>query len=104
MTDYKQVRRDRLVDLIGDYINDEDTSALTFYNEVKDEVKIWLDYHKKYMEKCESIIKLIDNKTVTDDTITFDYIGGDDVINFSGYNSPFFNTVQSSTNFDTLNY
>ena len=103
MTDYKQLRKDRLVDIIADYITDEDTSALTFYNDVKEELKTWLDYHKKHVEECETIINLIDNKTVTSDTIKFNSYN-DDVINFSGYNSPFFNSSSSVANYDALNY
>lgn len=103
MTNYKELRKDRLVDIIAEYITDEDTSALTFYNDVKDELKTWLEYHKKHVEKCETIINLIDNKTVTNDTIKFSSYN-DDVINFSGYNSPFFNSSSSVANYDTLNY
>jgi len=53
--DYKTVRRDRLVDLVGDYLSDEDTTPDQFYTEILEEVKSWVDYHEKHAAKCNAL-------------------------------------------------
>lgn len=59
MMTYQQHRKDRLADVIGEYLHDEDSSALTFYNDVMDELKIWQDYHRKYYDKINAMQVLI---------------------------------------------
>ena len=52
---YQQNRKDRLTDLIGDYITDEDTTAEDLYQDILSEVKSWLDYHENYVKKCSTV-------------------------------------------------
>jgi len=56
---YKKARRDRLVDLIGDYLTDEQTTAREFYEEVISEVQMWVDYHQKNMDRAQEFKLLI---------------------------------------------
>lgn len=56
---YDNQRKDRLSDVIGEYLNDDESSILTFYNDLQDEVQGWIDYHQKYLEKSIGILKLI---------------------------------------------
>jgi len=52
---YKQDRKDRLTDIIGDYITDEETTAEELYQDIMSEVKSWLDYHENYVKKCSAV-------------------------------------------------
>ena len=64
MDTFNQRRKDALSDIVADYLSDESTSGLTFYNDIKDEIKSWKDYHTKNLEKCNTILNLIDNTNV----------------------------------------
>lgn len=55
MMNYQQNRKDRLTDLIADYITDEDVSAEELYQDILSEVKSWLDYHENYVKKCSAV-------------------------------------------------
>lgn len=59
MDTYKSQRRDRLTDIIGDYLTDEDTSYEEFYKDLCAEVKTWSDYHKKFYDKTQRLVKLL---------------------------------------------
>lgn len=56
---YEQARRDRLSDVIGDYITDENTDAEVFYSELVQEIDGWLKYHEKFLVKSQTIKNLI---------------------------------------------
>lgn len=56
---FNQARRDRLSDIIGDYITDESTDAKTFYDELMAEISGWLEYHESYLSKCKTIKDLL---------------------------------------------
>jgi hypothetical protein len=64
METFNQRRKDALTDIVADYLSDETTSGLTFYNDIKDEIKSWIDYHTKNLEKCNTILNLIDHTNV----------------------------------------
>jgi hypothetical protein len=64
MDTFNQQRKDSLSDIVADYLSDESTSGLTFYNDIKDEIKSWKDYHTKNLEKCNTILNLIDHTNV----------------------------------------
>lgn len=64
METFNQRRKDSLTDIVADYLSDESTSGLTFYNDIKDEIKSWRDYHIKNLEKCNTILHLIDNTSI----------------------------------------
>lgn len=59
MTSYEQQRRDRLADLIGDYLTDENCSARGAYEEILAEVQGWVDYHKSNLDKVTEFQSLL---------------------------------------------
>jgi len=61
---YNKQRRDRLSDAVGDYLTDESMSPEQFYNDLKEEVQDWVDYHKKYHEKCSQFLSYIQGERV----------------------------------------
>lgn len=71
-TSYQTARKDRLADIIGDYVTDEDTSAEQFYNELVHEIEVWTEYHQKYLEKCKLLKKMVNGHRPIDrfDSVT----------------------------------
>lgn len=51
MKSYDEQRKSRLSDVISDYLNDEDKTALDFYNDLVEELDVWLSYYQKFTEK-----------------------------------------------------
>lgn len=56
---YEEARKNRLADIIGDYMGDDDASALTFYNDLNDELQTWIDYHRTAQEKATAMMTLV---------------------------------------------
>lgn len=52
--DYSSYRKDRLIDLVDDYLNDSDTTAETFVSDILDEVKSLMDYHESQLQKAST--------------------------------------------------
>lgn len=63
---YSQQRRDRLADVIGDYLTDEETSARAAYEEVLAESKGWVDYHQANLDKATEFYNLLLGHRPTD--------------------------------------
>ena len=63
-TTYESARRDRLADIIGDYITDENTSVETFYNDLISEINIWVEYYQKYLNKSTQIKNMLNKENV----------------------------------------
>jgi len=59
METYKNQRRDRLGDVIGDYLTDENTTVGEFYVELRAEIQIWIDYHRGFLKKAEEMQTII---------------------------------------------
>jgi len=59
MNTYSEQRKERLGDVVTDYITDEQVTAAEFYFDLKAEVQSWIDYHKKEMKRAEEFMKLI---------------------------------------------
>lgn len=59
MKTYSEQRKDRLADVVADYITDEQVTAAEFYFDLKAEVQSWIDYHKKEMKRAEEFMKLM---------------------------------------------
>jgi hypothetical protein len=59
METYEKQRRDRLGDVIGDYLTDEDTTAVQFFIELKQEIQEWVDYHQKFLRKAQDVQALV---------------------------------------------
>jgi len=81
-TSYETARKDRLTDIIGDYITDEDVTAEQFYSEIVSEIDVWYDYHMKYLEKCKLLKKMINAHRPVD---RFDSVTG---LTFSSGHDP----------------
>lgn len=56
---YDAQRKDRLGDIIGDYLNDEDVTPQRFYDELKEEIHFWAVYHKKFLDKATQMQDLV---------------------------------------------
>ena len=50
--------KDNIGDTIAEYLDDDNYSPLTFYNDLIDELKTWQDYHKKELEKVSAMMQL----------------------------------------------
>jgi len=59
MSTYSEQRKDRLADVVNDYLNDQDVTPAQFYFDLKAEVQSWIDYHKKEMKRAEEFMKLM---------------------------------------------
>jgi len=67
MDTYEKQRRDRLGDVIGDYLTDEDTSASQFFIELKQEIQEWADYHQKFLRKAQDLQALVNGHNLMSD-------------------------------------
>ena len=56
---YAEQRKQRLQDCVDDYLQDDEVSPLTFYNELKDCIGDVSQYHKKQVERASGLMKLI---------------------------------------------
>lgn len=50
---YSDQRRNRLADVVGDYLNDEDVTPRQFYEELLAEVDDWVHYHQRHLKKYQ---------------------------------------------------
>ena len=56
---YYNQRRDRLSDVVGDYLTDESLTAKDFYRDLMAEVQSWVDYHKKELKRASEAVSLL---------------------------------------------
>ena len=56
---YYKARRDRLSDMVMDYLGDDDTDPRRFYEELLDDVQQLVKYHQKNAAKAESFLNMI---------------------------------------------
>lgn len=56
---YHNQRRDRLSDVVGDYLTDESLTAKDFYRDLMAEVKSWVDYHEKELKRASEAVSLL---------------------------------------------
>lgn len=59
VADFDKQRKDRIGDMIGDYLNDDDFSARQSYEEIISEVDSWVQYHKKQYDKAVELKSLM---------------------------------------------
>lgn len=59
MKEYSEQRRERLSDVIFDYISDEDTTPDELYRDIKSEIQDSLTYFQKYANKCQNLMDLV---------------------------------------------
>ena len=78
---YEEQRRDRLADIVGDYLNDEKVTPRQFYEELLGEVRDWKNYYKKqYSNFIEAEALLLGHRPIdlgdVAEEIGIDGIGG----------------------------
>lgn len=56
MKSYEEQRRERLNEAIFDYIQDENASARDLYLDIRNEIESTLQYHRKYVNKCNELM------------------------------------------------
>ena len=56
---YHNQRRDRLSDVVGDYLTDESLTAQDFYRDLMAEVQSWVDYHEKELKRASEAASLL---------------------------------------------
>ena len=56
---YHNQRRDRLSDVVGDYLTDESLTAQDFYRDLMAEVQSWVDYHEKELKRISEVKSLL---------------------------------------------
>ena len=59
MKSYNDQRRDRLGDVISDYLSDEDKTAKEFYDDLITELDDWIQYHQRFAEKYKAAKMMI---------------------------------------------
>ena len=52
---YDEQRRNRLADVVADYLGDEEVAAEKFCTELTQEVREWANYHKDQFNKANKI-------------------------------------------------
>ena len=72
MKSYNDQRRDRLGDIISDYLSDEEKTAKEFYDDLIAELDDWIQYHQRFAEKYKSAKMMINGhrKSTVLDPIT----------------------------------
>jgi len=75
-TSYYNQRRDRLADIVGDYLNDENIDSRQCYEEILAEVDGWLKYHKKFYDKALKLKTLMLGHREFELDTSLDYITG----------------------------
>lgn len=63
-------RRDRLADVIGDYLSCESTDARQCYEEILAEVEGWISYHQKFLTKSIALKALIQGERTPSQFLT----------------------------------
>ena len=56
---YEAQRKDRMGEAIGDYLTDEKCDSRECYEEMLAEVQSWIDYHRKFLTKAETLKELM---------------------------------------------
>ena len=63
---YHNQRRDRLSDVVGDYLTDESLTAQDFYRDLMAEVQSWIDYHEKELKRASEAKSLLEGELECD--------------------------------------
>ena len=61
---YDEQRRDRLADIVADYLSDDNIAAEKFCSELTQEVREWANYHKDQFDKANKILEQIDSNKI----------------------------------------
>jgi len=63
-TSYNHARKERLDDVVFDYISDENVDATQFYEELKQSIQDCVDYFEKYSKKSNNMLELVTKNKV----------------------------------------
>lgn len=63
-TSYNHARKERLDDIVFDYISDENIDANQFYKELKESIQECVDYFEKFSKKSNSMLELVTKNKV----------------------------------------
>lgn len=55
LSDYRQQLKDRLTDIIAEYVSNDDLTPQMFYDDVSDELKSWVDYYEQGLMKSADL-------------------------------------------------
>ena len=55
LSDYRQHLKDRLTDIIAEYVSNDDLTPQMFYDDVSDELKSWVDYYEQGLMKSADL-------------------------------------------------
>ena len=66
---YAEQRKQRLQDCVDDYLQDDEVSPLTFFNELKDCLGDVKEYHKTQMDRATAVMKLISPLQIQQDIV-----------------------------------
>jgi predicted house-cleaning noncanonical NTP pyrophosphatase (MazG superfamily) len=68
---YESQRKERLDDAIAEYLNDENITSITLYNDIVEVLNEWGDYHRKHLENVTLALKLVNegNSRVDGDAV-----------------------------------
>ena len=67
---YAKQRKDRLTDAVHDYLDDNDTSILEFYQDLRDIITEMNTFHQKFAEKAKGALLLVHGKFGSDEVET----------------------------------
>lgn len=56
---YSKQRKDRMGDAIGDYLSDDSVDARQAYEEMLDEIQVWIKYHQENLVKAQNLYALM---------------------------------------------
>lgn len=63
---YRAQMKDRLADVIGEYITDESISAEEAYKDILSELNIWIEYYEKFYHKTKKLKLMVSGFEVDD--------------------------------------
>jgi hypothetical protein len=66
MKSYSEQRRERLTDVVFDYLSDENTTPDELLKDVLEEVKNSFEYYDKYAKKCMQVMEMIESNSITE--------------------------------------
>ena len=56
---HHQYIKGRLTDVVGEYLDDDNYSCLTFINDLNDAIKEWKNFHKQKQDKAAAVLTFI---------------------------------------------
>jgi hypothetical protein len=67
---YREQRKDRLTDVVHDYLDDKDTSILEFYNDLREIIVEMNNHHKSFADKAAGALLLLHGKPSKENVVS----------------------------------